>query len=154
MGPMKTPMKNMTFFTSHAVSKQASVIHSSCYKLSQSMLRRSETEPAVIPIDNMGYLAAINENTLTFIDRSKTVSINEKQGFPVKIVWKLHLAEGRDSDDQHIPMDISFFDENLNETQQQLTGEFYKALMLMDESYRDNLIPSVKTEYVPLRETV
>ena len=147
---MKTPSKNMTFFTRTEVSKQASVIHSSCYRLSQSMLRRSESEPAVIPIDKMNFLAAIDENTLTFIDRSQQIKQNDKEGYPVRITWKLHLAERRDNDDQHIPMDITYFDEDLNETQQQLTGEFYKALMLMDESYRDELIPTVKTEYIQL----
>jgi hypothetical protein len=106
------------------------------------MLRRAEQEPVAIPIDSLGYTALLTDSLIYFAENAAAQTGEGEIAGTIKISWHLHIAEARDVNDQHIPMKIIFYDNGLQQLQQQLTNEFYKALMLMDESYRDNLIPS------------
>jgi len=149
---MNNPESLHTYILPREVSRQDSVIHDSCYRMAQSMLRRSDTEPALVPINTMGYDALIYDSVISFADTGKRVSssdTDDTEAHPIIITWQLHLAEDRDPRKQHIPMRVILHDKNLEKTQQRLTGEFYKALMLMDESYRDGLIPSVSVTVIP-----
>lgn len=47
-------------------------------------------------------------------------------------------------------MDIIFYGENRSDIQQQLTGEFYKALMLLDEKYKEKIIPTEAMKIIDL----
>lgn len=147
---MKTQNELQTFLLPGKVTEQSSVIHSSCYRLSLSMLRRAEQQPVAVPIDSLGCIALITETEIFFAKPRQQDEAVKNADARIKISWHLHLAEARDVNDQHIPMRIIFYDHGLEQLQQQLTGEFYKALMLMDESYRDNLIPSGDIEIMPV----
>ena len=122
-----------TFFLPKAISEQHSVIHASCYRLSLSVLRRAEHEPVPVLIEKLHYTALITDSNIYFADNSD---------MQIKISWHLHLAEARDVNEQHIPMKVVFYENGLDQLQQQLTGEYYKTLMLVDEKYQTDLIPS------------
>ena len=104
-----------------------------------SILNRAEKDLVVIPIEKLGMLAVISENKILFAELS---SESEQSAMPVKIGWEFLVAEDRDTNSQHLPMKTSFYSENLEELQQRLTGEFYKALMLADEKFRTTVIPA------------
>ena len=136
MPVMNISNQPQTFFLPEAISEQHSMVHASCYRLSLSMLRRAEHEPVPVLIDNLQYTALITDSNIYFADNSD---------MQIKISWHLHLAEARDVNEQHIPMKVMYYEHGLEQLQQKLTGEYYKALMLMDEKYRTELIPSGNT---------
>ncbi|MEJ2213556.1 MAG: hypothetical protein P8Y20_05710 [Gammaproteobacteria bacterium] len=136
---MISSTRSYSFYTPQPLSSASSMVHSSCYKLSMSILNRAEEDLVVIPIEKLGMLAVISENKILFAQQS---SGSEQTVMPVKIGWKFLVAEDRDSNSQHLPMKTSFYSENLEELQQRLTGEFYKALMLADEKFRTTVIPA------------
>lgn len=138
---MNISTETRTYFLPEKVAEQASVVHASCYRLSLSMLRRAEHEPVAVPVDNLHFTGLITDSEIHFADNSD---------MQIKISWHLHLTEARDVNDQHIPMKVIFYEQDLEQLQQRLTGEYYKALMLMDENYRDSLIPSGNSQIVPI----
>ena len=139
---MQNTETNQTFLLPNNVSEQTSVIHASCYRLSLSLSRRAEHDMVSVPIDNLGLVGIITDSAIFFADVSDTATSEGDISGIIKISWHLHIAEERDINEQHIPMKIVFYDDDLENLQQKLTGEYYRALMLMDESYRNSPIPS------------
>jgi len=139
---MKNNHEPIIFFLPKKALEKSTVIHASCYRLSLSIFRRAEHDPVAVPIESLHCTALLTDSEIFFADNQRTLESDGMKGHPVIISWHLHLAEARDMNEQHIPMKTIFYQEHLEEFQQQLTGEFYKALMLMDQSYRDGPIPT------------
>lgn len=126
------------------------MIHSSCYRLSQNILQRAEQGYVLVEITALNYVALIEEDNICFADLSKIEKHKDLQGSPVTICWKPHLPESMENLGQHIPMKVTFYADNLEQTQSQLTVEFYRALMLTNEMHKDEAIPSSQARIIPL----
>ena len=140
---MTSSLNSYHFYIPKTLSHASTMVHSSCYKLSMGILIRAEKDQVVIPIDKLGMLAVISDNKIMFTQQKPE---SQQHAIPVQISWDFLVAEDRDANSQHLPMNTTFFEENLEELQQRLTGEFYKALMLVDEKYRDKAIPAQEIE--------
>ena len=147
---MPDPNKNTVYIVPPVIDEKASVVHSSCYRLALSILRRASNEPVTVPIDAMGYTALIYENRILFSDNSSMISHAEVSGHPVTMEWQFFIAEDRNHNDQHIPMQIRFHSNDLSDTQQQLTGEFYKAMMHIDQQFSEETIPSSSLDVISI----
>lgn len=132
------------------IDEKASVVHSSCYRLALSILRRASHEPVTVPIDAMGYTALIYENRILFSDNSSLISHAEVSGHPVTMEWQFFIAEDHNHNTQHIPMQIRFHSDDLSDIQQQLTGEFYKAMMHFDQQFSEQAIPSAALDVISI----
>ena len=150
---MPDPNKNTVYIVPPVIDEKASVVHSSCYRLALSILRRASNEPVTVPIDAMGYTALIYENRILFSDNSSMISHAEVSGHPVTMEWQFFIAEDRNHNDQHIPMQIRFHSNDLSDTQQQLTGEFYKAMMHIDQQFSEEPIPSASLDVISINST-
>ena len=101
-------------------------------------------------IDSMKYKALIFENRICFVNEANTMTHNGQAGHPVCIEWQFLLAEARNTNDQHIPMESRFFTTNLAAVQQKLTVEFYNAMMRADELHQDGVIPTPAVQLLSL----
>ena len=142
--------KKTVYIVPPVISEKASVVHSSCYRLALSILRRASSQPVSVPIDAMGYTALIYENRILFSDNSSMISHADVSGHPVTMEWQFFIAEDRNHNDQHIPMQIRFHSDDLSDIQQQLTGEFYKAMMHIDQQFSEELIPSASLDVISI----
>lgn len=145
-----TQTQETVYFITPVIESHASMVHSSCYRLALSMLRRADKEPAVVHIESMNYTALIFENSIYFVNESNTMTHNGESGHPVCIEWQFLLAEARNTNDQHIPMESRFYTTNLAAVQQKLTVEFYNAMMHADELHQDGVIPTQEVNLVSL----
>ena len=150
MDPMPDSNNKAVYIVPPVIDEKASVVHSSCYRLALSILRRASHEPVSVPIDGMGYTALIYESRILFADNSASISHAEVSGYPVIMEWQFFIAEDRNQNDQHIPMQIRFHSKDLTDTQQQLTGEFYKAMMHIDQQFSEEPIPSTLLEVISM----
>jgi len=132
------------------IDEKASVVHSSCYRLALSILRRATDEPVTVPIDGMGYTALIYENRILFSDNSFMIRHDEVSGHPITMEWQFFIAEDRNQNDQHIPMQIRFHSDDQTDVQQQLTGEFYKAMMHIDQQFSEETIPAASLDVISI----
>jgi len=147
---------NKQFFFIPSERKQIhSVIHSSCVRLAKSLLgKRPDNKHALIPITAMGYIAILGESRILFANLKDEIDMNGQHGLLVSLAWQPHIAEHEDLSIQHIPMNLTYYGHpaNLKNLQQQLTGEFYKALMLIDKKYEGMPLPSTDIELIDLSE--
>ena len=132
------------------IDEKTSVVHSSCYRLASSILSRAQNAPVAVSIDNMNYTALIYENKILFADNSAMINRAEASGHPVTMEWQFFIAEAPDLNEQHIPMRIAFHDNDLHDVQQQLTGEFYKSMMQIDQQYSHEIVPSAALDVISL----
>jgi len=147
---MKSTDKQQFLFLPPEFSKESAVIHVSCYKLALIVLNRSTFPHIIVPIEKLGYLAVIEPNAIWFTHNLSQTIHDHQTGRMINLSWHPHIAESRNELDQHIPMDIIFYGENRSDIQQQLTGEFYKALMLLDEKYKEKIIPTEAMKIIDL----
>ncbi|MGD2119149.1 MAG: hypothetical protein PVG66_12370 [Chromatiales bacterium] len=131
-------------------ARESALIHTSCYNLAQSILERSELPYVPVSIDSMQYLAIIELNDIWFADTSSRISHDDQPGYRIMLSWHPHLAESRSEQDQHIAMEVTYYAPELEQLQQRLTGEFYKALMLLDAKFPQTTVPSQPYSIVPL----
>jgi hypothetical protein len=147
---MTVATQQLAFIIPPAVDEKSSMVHSSCYRLALNILSRAEQEPVAIIIEKMHYTALIYEEKICFADNSRTILHSGKKAHPVTMEWRFLIAEDRNSNEQHIPMMLRFHENNLSQVQQELTGEFYKAMMDTDERFSHEIIPSQKLDVISL----
>lgn len=139
------------FFIPPESSRATSVIHSSCLRLAKSILGKSrDGDTALVPIEALDYIAIIAGTHIYFAGLADEQDSDGRRGLTVSMCWQPHLPEDEDINIQHIPMDLVYFSpaESLPNLQQQLTGEFYKALMLIDKQYAGQKLPASVIEMI------
>lgn len=141
------------YFLPKALDHRSSMVHSSCYRLSLSILRRATNDPVCIPIDSLNMEAIITENKIWFAENQPTMKRHDETGKKILICWEFYVAEARNSNDQHIPMKIIFYQPGLEELQNKLTGDFYKALMLVDQQHSETPIPAEDIRFIDLENS-
>jgi len=146
---MGSDINKRTFFLPEAVKSRQGVIHSSCVRLSQYLLERSHGQSLLVPIEAMNYLAILQKDKLYFVDLNSHEQTENARGSQIVLSWQPHSPEEMDFNTQHLPVELTCYsnpiaetDKNLEQIQQQLTGEFYKALMLLDSKFSGQKIPS------------
>jgi hypothetical protein len=149
-GSMADSNTKAVYIVPAVIDEKSSVVHSSCYRLALSILHRASDEPVTVPIDSMGYTALIYENRILFSDNSSQINHDKVSGHMVTMEWQFFIAEDRNLNDQHIPMQIRFHSNNLIDVQQQLTGEFYKAMMHVDQQFSGEVIPSAALDLIAI----
>ena len=153
---MASDTNKRTFYLPPVVKNRHTVVHSSCVRLSQNLLQRSSSKSLLVPIEAMHMLAILDRNKLYFADLQARHSHANQLGDIIILSWTPHLAEAPDINNQHIPMELTCHSTpiaaktDLNKMQQQLTGEFYKALMLLDKQFSGQKIPVAPFEIKPI----
>lgn len=140
-----------TFFLPRQFSGQSSTIASTTYNLAHTLLNRTDSDHIFVPIRSLQYLVVIDGNDFWFVD-SQAYAVNENEGGRmITISWHTEAELYRDSLEQNIPMKIIFYDQDMQAVQLRLTGEFYQAMQLMDQRYRDQQIPAEGARIIELK---
>ena len=144
---MASESKKLFFFIPREKSRQPTVIHRSCMRLARNLLSKSRNGMVTVPIEALEFIAVIKDDRLYFAETEKRNNTG-RLGLQVCIGWEPHLPENEDTAIQHLPMDLVLYKEGqeLNELQQKLTGELYRAMMLLDQQYSGQFLPSVDIE--------
>jgi hypothetical protein len=99
----------------------------------------------------MQYLAIIEMHDIWFVD-SQAYAVKKKVGGRmITVSWHTRDENERESLDQHLPMKVIYYDQDMSEIQQRLRGEFFKAMQLMDQRYRDEAIPTEGADIIRLK---
>lgn len=145
------PNDQLTLFLPTEVARQSSTIPADMFNLAHTLLNRTESKYVFIPIRSMQYLAVIEMHDIWFVDSQAYAVKKHVGGRMITVSWHTRDEADRESLDQHIPMDIVFYDQDMTEIQLRLRGEFYKAMQLMDERYRNASIPAEGARIIPLK---
>ncbi len=146
---MASSSNKLVFFLPREKKRISTLIHSSCMRLAKNLLNKSRNGIVLVPIEAMDFVAVIKGSRLYFAESDKQ-SQTGQLGMPIQLGWIPHLPENEVLSIQHLPMDLVLFSEqqDLHEMQQKLTGEFYRAMMLLDEKYAGQFLPVSEVEMV------
>lgn len=139
-----------TFFLPNQHSCYKTTMRSETYNLAHTLLNRSQSEHVFVPIRNLQYLAIVEKNDIYFVD-SQAYAVNDNEGGRmITISWHTSPAQQRESLEQHLPMEVIFYDQDMKDIQSRMCQEFYQAMQLMDQRYRDESIPGEGARIITL----
>lgn len=130
-----------TFFLPDEVSRQSISIPADLYNISHTMLKRSENDCVFVPIRSLQYLGVITADEIVFVDSMAYAVQDGHGGRVIKLSWQFHHGSARDSLGAPIECDVVYYHADGPEIQLRLVGELRQALRLMDERYREHVMP-------------
>ena len=139
-----------SFFTPPCYATEQGVILAPVYNLAQTLLKRSGEEHLFVPIRSMQVLAIIEPKMFWFIDSLAYAVQDGEGGRLVTVSWKpLQPPSERESLEQPMPCEISFYGKEQREVQLRLNTEFMQAMKQLDQRYRDHLPSSQRPKILP-----
>ena len=147
-----TAHDTLSFFTPDEFFCQKTRLLSQTYNLAHVLLKRSQSEHLFIPIRSLQYLAIIEQNDFWFVDSLAYAVRGDEGGRLIRVSWHpvIHANE-REGLTQNMDCRVIFYGEDMSETQRRLNGEFYQAMLQIDQRHRDTLKADCTISILPLR---
>lgn len=147
-----TAHDTQSFFTPDEFFCIPGQLLSRTYNLAHVLLNRSHSNHLFIPIRSMQYLAIIEKEVFWFVDSLAYAVRGDEGGRLITVSWHpLLAAKDRTSLEQNMKCRILFYGKDHSDIQLRLNGEFYQAMLQLDQRYRDAHIPSSGARILPLR---
>lgn len=147
-----TAHDTQSFFTPEPFFCLQISLPSRIYNLAHILLNRSEYPHVFIPIRSMQYLAIVEQDVFWFVDSLAYATRGNEGGRLITVSWHPLLTAGeRDSLSQHMDCHVIYYEQDMHEVQTRLLGEFYQAMHLIDQRYRDQHIPGGGAQILPLK---
>jgi len=147
-----TAHDTQSFFTPDEFSCQKTQLLSITYNLAHTLLNRSEASHLFIPIRSLQYLAIIEKNIFWFVDSMAYAVRGAEGGRLIRVSWK-PIIHAQQRDDLTLPMEcrVIFYGDDMQEIQNRLNSEFYRAMLLIDQRHRDRLAAHHTVNILPLK---
>ena len=147
-----TAHDTQSFFTPDEFFCQKTRLLAKVYNLSHILLKRCHSTHLFVPIRSMQYLAIIEKNAFWFVDSLAYAVRGDEGGRLIRVSWHPFIhANQRESLTQDMDCRVMFYGEDMREVQTRLNGEFYKAMLLMDERYGHAIKVGSKVNILPFR---
>jgi len=140
-----------TFFLPVEVERKSWSVPAGIYNLYRSLLGRSETGHVFVPIRSMQYLAVMDKNEIIFVDSQSYAVSKDEGGRLILVAWQFPRLHDRAALTEPMPCDVVFYERRNNDIQLRLIAEFRQALELMDQRYRDEILPANGAKILSLR---
>jgi len=149
-----TAHDTQSFFTPDEFSRKKSRLLAAAYNLAHVLLNRSQSSHVFIPIRSLQYLAIIEKNAFWFVDSLAYAVSGNEGGRLIRVSWHpIISATERDGLTQHMDCEVIYYGEDMSDIQTRLTGEFYQAMLQIDQRHRDSLPSNGKIKILPLKST-
>ncbi len=146
-----TAHDTQSFFTPEPFLCLKTTLLARSYNLTQVLLKRSQSDHVFIPIRNLQYLAIIERDVIWFVDSQAYATRGDEGGRLVTISWQPVIPDGqREGLTQPLDNRVIFYQQDMSEIQSRLCGEFFQAMQLLDQRYRDKHIPASGARILPL----
>lgn len=147
-----TAHDTQSFFTPDEFSSHQSKLLAAIYNLAHVLLHRSKSDHLFIPIRSLQYLAIIEKNTFWFVDSLAYAVRGDEGGRLIRVSWQpLIVAAERDDLTQPMDCNVVYYGEDMSEINKRLNGEFYQAMLQIDQRHRDSLTGHDNIRILPLK---
>ena len=130
-----------TFFLPDEISRESTSIPADLYNITHTILTRSDNDCVFVPIRSLQYLGVITASEVVFVDSMAYTVQDGHGGRLIKLSWQFHHRTARDSLGAPVQCDVVYYHADAAGIQLRLVGEFRQALQLMDERYREHVMP-------------
>ncbi len=147
-----TAHDTQSFFTPDEFFCEQTRLLSQTYNLAHTLLKRSHSSHLFIPIRSLQYLAIIEMNAFWFVDSLAYATRGDEGGRLIRISWHpLIKAHQRESLTQNMDCRAIFYGGDMSDIQKRLNGEFYQAMLQLDQRHRDTVNTDCKVSILPLK---
>jgi hypothetical protein len=115
---------DITCYRESEIGREPHTLPASVYNLAKSLIARSPSGVAFVPIRSMQYLAILDQEEFVFID-------NQCKSW-IEIAWQHFHPQVRDSLDDPVPYEAVIYDPEGFANMRRLMSEFPRALQLLD----------------------
>lgn len=130
-----------TFYREDPLEVRSAELSANIYNLAHRLLVRGGAECLFVPIRAIQYMAVLDAEEIIFVDREA------KQ--LVEIAWREFRPQARAGLSDPVPYEIHLYLDKAYETLARLQGEFFKALIQMDERTASGRSAGEDTPIVP-----
>ena len=141
-----------TFFLPEEVERKAFTLPADIYNLAHTLLARSEFDCVFVPIRSLQYLGVITDSEIIFVDSQAYAFHQEQGGRLIMLAWKFLHTGTRDSLQEPVDCCMHAYHPDSREIQLRLVADFRKALLLLDQRYRDRALPADGARILKLRQ--
>lgn len=147
-----TAHDTQSFFTPDEFLYQQTRLNSNTYNLAHTLLKRSQSEHVFIPIRSLQYLAIIEMNAFWFVDSLAYATRGDEGGRLIRVSWQpLIKASQRKSLTEALDCRVTFYGGDMQQIQNRLNGEFYQAMLQIDQRQKDSMHTHSKISILPLK---
>jgi hypothetical protein len=136
--PPHTPQ---TFILPDQFAQKTSTIRADAYNLAHTLLKRTDSHYVFVPIRSMLYLAIIEAHDIWFVDSQAYAVKDNEGGRLITVSWHDDPAIARSALNENMALRVVYYQQDRSDIQGRLNQEFYQAMLLMDQRYRDQQIP-------------
>ncbi len=131
-------MTTETFFLPKEIGRINWTTPANIYNLYRSLFIRNKNKPVFVPIRRMQFMAILDRHEIIFVDSQSYAVSGNTGGRMILLAWQFNQHKDRDSLDQPVPCEVTFYEQENRELQIRLVLEFNQAMELIDERYRNS----------------
>ncbi len=139
-----------TFFLPDEVESREWSLPADIYNPSRTLLTRSEFDCLFVPIRSMQYLGIITREEIVFVDSQAYAWRENEGGRLIMLAWRFDPASVRESLGEPMPCHVIHYHPDCDPIQLRLVSAYKEALNLLEERYRNSVLPEGGARIVKL----
>lgn len=141
-----------TFFRPTEVRRAPCSLPADVFNRCRRLLNRAKRDCVFVPIRTMQFLAVIDQEEVIFIDSQGGYQVVDGAGGRcILLSWRFPHAGTRDSLSAPVTCELIHYRDGLDDLQHRLVGEFTRALIALDQKWRESESPLERARIIPLR---
>ncbi len=141
-----------TFFRPAEVRREPCSLPADLFNRYRRLLNRAKRDCVFVPIRVMQFLAVIDREEVIFVDSQGGYQVVDGEGGrSILLSWRFPHASTRDSLSAPVTCEVAHYREGLDDLQRRLIGEFTKALIALEQKWRESEAPLERARIIPLR---
>lgn len=127
-----------TFFRPDEVARERFSIPAALYNRCRLILSRCRYEHVFVPVRSMQVQSVIDEDEVIFVDTQAHAVREGHGGRLIMLAWLFRHDQGRGDLNEPASIELVYYRDNARELHSRLVGEFGKALVLMEQRFREH----------------
>lgn len=132
-------MTTETFFLPREVNRIDWTTPAEIYNLYRSLFIRNKNTPVFVPIRSMQFMAVLDRQEILFVDSQSYAVSGNTGGRMILLAWQYFNTAQRISLDEPVACEVVSYEMENSELQIRLVPEFLRAMVLIDERYRERM---------------
>ena len=142
-------MSEEYFFLPPELERTQAVLTADVYNLCHSLLSRSPHSCVFVPMRDMQYMAILDKEEIIFVDSLVYQMRNGQGGRIIITAWQFPLNKERTSLIDPLKCEHIYYHPQAKANALRLQSSFRKAIIQLDQRYRENILPSYMAKVLP-----
>jgi len=144
-------MSEEVFFRPPEIEREDGVLTGDIYNICHTLLSRSPQDCVFVPMRDMQYMAILDKHEIIFVDSLVYQMVGNQGGRIITTAWQFPTHKDRESLSEPQTCSYVYYHPLAKENHLRLHGSFRQAILLLDERYRESILPSHQAKILPIK---